>query len=162
MKISTRKEAFEALETQYFTGRPCKHGHIDYRYTASGGCSRCIRDAGRGFRNPVVPDLTRSEARSQLADLAVRAYHDDYPLLRDTAAALAKARAPSLSDEDARPPFKCVKQAGGTAVYTVRCNVGDIEPMRAMADALLNARKVDIAAARAQILGDVLAIKNPL
>lgn len=30
-------------EPQYFTGRPCKHGHLDFRCTSSGSCMTCSR-----------------------------------------------------------------------------------------------------------------------
>lgn len=28
-------------EDKYFTGRPCKHGHIDWRYTRNSWCVAC-------------------------------------------------------------------------------------------------------------------------
>ena len=30
-------------QTTYFTGRPCKHGHVDFRCTASGVCLECSK-----------------------------------------------------------------------------------------------------------------------
>jgi hypothetical protein len=33
--------------TLYWTGRPCKRNHYDYRYAASGSCRECAREAGR-------------------------------------------------------------------------------------------------------------------
>jgi len=41
MEIITRKEAKEKGLTHYFTGKPCKHGHIELRYTATGYCDEC-------------------------------------------------------------------------------------------------------------------------
>jgi len=43
MEIITRDEAASAGFTHYFTGVPCKHGHLDTRYTKTGGCSECMR-----------------------------------------------------------------------------------------------------------------------
>jgi hypothetical protein len=43
MKIITRKEAKEQGLKQYFTGEPCKHGHIDTRQTVNSLCSECAR-----------------------------------------------------------------------------------------------------------------------
>lgn len=41
--IVKRKDAVEAGLRFYFTGKPCKHGHIDQRYSCvGGGCVRCI------------------------------------------------------------------------------------------------------------------------
>ena len=40
-KIISRKDAIEAGLKQYFTGTPCKHGHIAKRYPLTGYCSVC-------------------------------------------------------------------------------------------------------------------------
>lgn len=36
-----RQAALLAGESKYFTGKPCKHGHITFRYTATAGCIVC-------------------------------------------------------------------------------------------------------------------------
>lgn len=36
-----KKEAKEAGHTHYFTGKPCKYGHISPRYISSGQCVSC-------------------------------------------------------------------------------------------------------------------------
>ena len=38
----TRREACHFGSTKYFTGKPCKRGHVVHRYTNSGTCSSCI------------------------------------------------------------------------------------------------------------------------
>jgi hypothetical protein len=38
-----RAAAMSAGLTTYFTGRPCKHGHITYRCTANGQCIECSK-----------------------------------------------------------------------------------------------------------------------
>ena len=43
MEIISRKEAKEKGLTRYFTGKPCKHGHIADRWVSGGGCSECKR-----------------------------------------------------------------------------------------------------------------------
>lgn len=45
-QIKTRKQAILDLENIYFTGKPCKNGHITYRYVQSGTCADCI-NSGR-------------------------------------------------------------------------------------------------------------------
>ena len=42
MEILSCKEAKIKGLKHYFTGRPCKHGHIDIRYV-TGGCATCQR-----------------------------------------------------------------------------------------------------------------------
>ena len=44
MEIVTRSEALAANLNKYFTGSPCKNGHIDLRYTKSGACQSCIAE----------------------------------------------------------------------------------------------------------------------
>jgi hypothetical protein len=41
MEIITRKQAQELLLEKYFTGKPCKNGHISERYTGGGVCIEC-------------------------------------------------------------------------------------------------------------------------
>lgn len=41
----TRNEAREAGSRFYFTGRPCRHGHVDKRYAFSEMCHTCIQRA---------------------------------------------------------------------------------------------------------------------
>jgi len=42
---ATREEAIEAGSIFFFTGQPCKNGHIAKRYTTSGQCTQCLRTA---------------------------------------------------------------------------------------------------------------------
>ena len=41
--IVTRKAAKAAGKTRYFTGKPCKHGHLEERFTSVGRCVVCAR-----------------------------------------------------------------------------------------------------------------------
>lgn len=42
-EIISRKEAKIAGLTQYFTGKPCKYGHVHTRKVTNGGCVECHR-----------------------------------------------------------------------------------------------------------------------
>ena len=44
MQITSRKEALNQGLTHYFTGKPCKHGHIDLRFAKDGACKTCTRE----------------------------------------------------------------------------------------------------------------------
>lgn len=37
----SRQEAIEERLPRYFTGEPCKHGHVSERRTVSGACIEC-------------------------------------------------------------------------------------------------------------------------
>lgn len=43
MEIITRADARERGLARFFTGRPCKHGHVDERYVSTLGCVSCLR-----------------------------------------------------------------------------------------------------------------------
>lgn len=47
--IVKRAEAKEQGLKRYFTGKPCKHGHIDRRWTSSGVCLSCDRVMSRDW-----------------------------------------------------------------------------------------------------------------
>ncbi len=42
MKITTRKQAKTLNLNHYFTGKPCKSGHVSQRYTSTCRCCECI------------------------------------------------------------------------------------------------------------------------
>ena len=44
MKIISRKEAKESGLTRYFTGSPCKYGHIAERFLSCGHCVACSKE----------------------------------------------------------------------------------------------------------------------
>lgn len=45
-----RKEAIEKGLPRYFTGRPCKHGHLGERDTISAACLTCVKLAGNAAK----------------------------------------------------------------------------------------------------------------
>jgi 5-methylcytosine-specific restriction endonuclease McrA len=50
MEIITRKQAKEQGLTHYFTGEPCKHGHVAKRLTSKGICTDCNRTHNKNLR----------------------------------------------------------------------------------------------------------------
>lgn len=49
MDIVTRKEAREKGLKRYFTGKPCRHGHIAERRTDTAQCCECLKIYQRGW-----------------------------------------------------------------------------------------------------------------
>jgi hypothetical protein len=49
MELKTRAEARAAGETRYFTGRPCKRGHLVERFVSSMGCVKCHAETDRAW-----------------------------------------------------------------------------------------------------------------
>jgi hypothetical protein len=63
MHIIVRKDALAQGQTHYFTGKPCKYGHIEKRYTSTGQCCTCM-DARRDL--PKVQEyLQRPEVKAK-------------------------------------------------------------------------------------------------
>jgi hypothetical protein len=50
MAAGERRAAKLAGESRYFTGRPCKHGHVADRETRSGKCLGCKMPSSANFR----------------------------------------------------------------------------------------------------------------
>lgn len=59
---STRAEAKRLGSKYYFTGKPCKRGHVDVRGTGGGTCSTCQRENARRW-NRENPERNREKAR---------------------------------------------------------------------------------------------------
>lgn len=51
MEIITRKDALLIGQTRYFTGLPCKEGHVTYRRVNSGSCCECSRLQTKRWRD---------------------------------------------------------------------------------------------------------------
>lgn len=59
MNTITRDDAHAKGETFYFTGKPCKRGHIDRRYVGNGCCKSCLngmyrRKMGSGISHDLI------------------------------------------------------------------------------------------------------------
>lgn len=81
-----RKEAVTLGLSKYWTGKPCKKGHMSPRYTASGACIACIEGYRNKYKRPV-------SMTGDGVDLTVRVHRDDAPALGAFVEALNTARA---------------------------------------------------------------------
>ncbi len=43
MSVTNRKQALKMGLRVYFTGKPCKHGHVSPRYINTGQCTACAQ-----------------------------------------------------------------------------------------------------------------------
>jgi hypothetical protein len=50
----TREEAARRGLRHYWTGRPCRKGHRSDRYTSTGQCIQCAREAARAAHQRIV------------------------------------------------------------------------------------------------------------
>lgn len=175
MNILTRKDAMMSGMTQYFTGEPCVNGHISYRYVQSGTCAACVRAAASESRKEApaflaqrqadrAARLAASEAKTvalaQLVDIKVRVFDSDAALLRDTAAALCRARYPALTLADVVLRKPATDPQAGTGLYRMLVHPDDIPMIRETANVLIGTHKVDIGARRHHILDTALKQAN--
>ena len=63
----SRKEAMAQGLKYYFTGKPCRHGHIDRRRAPEGNCVQCIADRDRR-KYERTADVVRRKRRERYAD----------------------------------------------------------------------------------------------
>jgi hypothetical protein len=59
---ATRREAHKLGATQFFTGRPCIHGHIAKRNAASGACLTCFAIYMREYQKKKTPAYKKAQA----------------------------------------------------------------------------------------------------
>jgi hypothetical protein len=74
MKIISRQAAKSKELKFYFTGKPCKNGHIEKRYTVSGHCPSCSLDSTRRFYTQ-NPSYSTSRRSRKCAELRIAVYN---------------------------------------------------------------------------------------
>lgn len=99
----------------------------------------------------------RREARAALAQVKLRVFDADLDAVKAAAYAFGAMRYPGLQPGDTYPGLLPTDLAGGTALYKFNCHAGDIEPLRAIAVALTNARSLNGAEVREAALRATLA-----
>lgn len=119
-KAAERLAAKNAGHTHYYTGRPCKHGHVAKRFTSSGYCTACAQQDYTDNKEEVVaqavqyaranPEKTsankakyREKNRDKLRE-AGRLYVKEHPAESNSRTAKRRAgqlqRTPPWSDLD--------------------------------------------------------------
>jgi hypothetical protein len=83
--MSARGPRFEATQSNslyYWTGVPCKHGHISFRITLTGTCMDCRRERDRMkyATNPEIAILKRKKYYEQNAELIKLKRRQSYKL----------------------------------------------------------------------------------
>tara|TARA_R110000782_G_C14715834_1_gene403672 strand:- start:6 stop:872 length:867 start_codon:yes stop_codon:yes gene_type:complete len=104
MQIITRKEAREKGLSRYFTGKPCKHGHVAERYVSHN--RPCVVCVWENRYQRVDPDSPRGIAK---AAGAVR-YMDNKPCKHGHITERFTVNAQCCECASARQQKKCVKE----------------------------------------------------
>lgn len=155
MEILTRQQAFTLGRSKYYTGKPCVHGHISERYTASGACAACVSVAAASHRANFVPEdgrKARTLAKAQLEPIRLRIHDDEVETILGYCVAVTHARFPAVKYEDVVPRRgRPVSVALGSRLYTVNVHPDDAFGFRALAKAAFDAHSVDGAAISATV-----------
>lgn len=155
MEKISRRDAASSGQITYFTGEPCKHGHVAYRYTKNGACSECVKGANFQPHDPNA--AARREARGQMVQVKIRAFAEDREGVASGAYALALMRWPVLLQSDVDPKLLPThREPSGTALYAFLCHEEDIGALRSIGAEFLRQHQSDVAVRRAQLLGQVL------
>lgn len=145
MEIIKRSESLARGLNSYFTGEPCKRGHITYRYVKNGACSDCVKSANGGQVTP--ESLARKEVKERMVALKVRGYMEDRDTLAAAAYGLALMRAPVLLQSDVDPKILPKgAERSGSMLFTFLCFQEDVDALRQIANGMK--RPFDVEAAR--------------
>jgi hypothetical protein len=58
LQVISRRDAADNGYTFFYSGKPCKHGHVAPRYVTTGGCKACLVGMYRPKVNPWTTKLT--------------------------------------------------------------------------------------------------------
>lgn len=62
MEIITKEQAIAQGLRHFYTGEPCKHGHMSERYTVNGSCAQCTRESTKKRMARIYSDPEEHEA----------------------------------------------------------------------------------------------------
>lgn len=158
MDIIGRREAKEKGFKTYFTGQPCKHGHVTYRYTQSGTCAECINGDHKRVVDPMV--AARRAARAELVQGRFRIFDVDRDTFAASVWAMAAMRYPVLGMGDVDPHLIASNRASGTGMHAFYCHPDDVAALRALAADMVKARPANVGMHRQELLRQLDAAAN--
>lgn len=128
-----RLEAANLGLPTYTTGRPCKNGHLSYRYTKSGACSGCISDNTKQFNAKMSQVIDQLDLKTEKAFINV--HINDMPTIK----AVLDSFVTGFHPDSVNPyPFKKVKYFGDGSVARVQVRIphGKFEEINNLANSL--------------------------
>jgi len=123
-KTMTRQQALDAGIRKYWTGRPCKYGHQEFRATTNGICMQCAKDYQGKFRNGRVA-MERLWKRAGLIPITVHVPASGIDQIknveRDLAAPICANAAIKINPGDVKPNIKLEEPDEDRAVLVLAC-----------------------------------------
>lgn len=114
MEIISRQQAITECSNRYFTGIPCKRGHMSQRYTKTANCIDCIHPK---FENALD---ARSVAIGRLERFKMGMNSENLEKFKESLYLLSFMREPSLQPEDVLTKSKPIYRGGTFHVYSFR------------------------------------------
>lgn len=157
-KIITRSDARALGATSYFTGKPCKNGHISYRYVQSGTCAMCVRDSNLSMTSPfklakleelkarILENEKRNAAKLELVRTRFRIYDEDRSTFSQLAWTFTSMRYPCLLECDVNLNSPSTDRQFDSGMCAYEVHPDDIGLLRSLANDLflLQTRKFSI------------------
>lgn len=100
MEIIARKDAIRLRQSRYFTGQPCRQGHLTFRYTKNGGCADCINPkftAADVEERHALRQIVQATKQSKMTRAGFRLHPSDLEAFTVTVLFYGKLREPALS-----------------------------------------------------------------
>jgi hypothetical protein len=154
LNILSRADAKRFGNPIYFTGKPCKHGHVAYRYTQSGTCSECINPKSDGTKRETTIEYNARQVTLQaFVELNVTVAPASFLTVKGIIHGLALAHDPSLLESDV---WLSPRPTSGV-LYRVRCHADDMAQVREVTNRLYADQCVDIERVRQGINATAIA-----
>lgn len=157
MQIVTREEAITRQSARYFTGKPCKRGHISERYTKMAACIEClhpkftsIESRRRGAMALVKLGEKREQERlavvaRSLDRIKIRLHPNDVELFESALLAAAIGHEPSMGLRHLRTRFVPKIYGKEIRLHCFRCFPEDKSTLFALQDSLESVRRPTVA-----------------
>lgn len=146
MELLSRTDAISNRSLRYFTGKPCKRGHISERYTKTSMCIECLHPSFDGLdseqRRTQKDGLLTS--LSQMKLIKIRLHLEDFELFQSAVLASAMARNPSIQLRHIRSRMVPRTIGAHTRIHGFMAFPEDESMLRALQDSLEAARKSSV------------------
>lgn len=98
----TRQAAITKQEMYFFTGKPCKRGHVVKRYTKNGACYECLHPTinSTEIKERKRESAYRKLARRRMKKAIFRVYNQDFATLKFMVWSFGQLREPALRPID--------------------------------------------------------------
>jgi len=149
MEIIDRQTAVAQNLTKYYTGVPCKHGHLSERYTKAASCCACVAASNGRIHEQVETNTSaRTTALSELRIFWQLIDHADVKAFYEMLQAEFVLAYPELKPEDLPRPSP---RKPGEPFYRVMAPAASVTGLKAYGDMLwAETRKVQRQAAQAE------------